>query len=55
MLVVELGAELVWTTWNVEMGALVLADMLADVGAVLDVTGLGAAIGDSARWHLALV
>jgi hypothetical protein len=37
-----------WTTWNVEYRRTGLADTLADVDAVLDVTGSGVAIGHSA-------
>ena len=43
-----------WTTWNVEYRRTGLADTLADVDAVLDVTGSGVAIGHSAGGHLVL-
>jgi pimeloyl-ACP methyl ester carboxylesterase len=43
-----------WTTWNVEYRRSGLADTLADIGAVLDVTGPGVAIGHSAGGHLVL-
>ena len=43
-----------WTTWNVEYRRSGLADTLADIDAVLDVTGLGVAIGHSAGGHLVL-
>ena len=43
-----------WTTWNVEYRRTGLADTLADVSAVLDVTGPGVAIGHSAGGHLVL-
>ena len=43
-----------WTTWNVEYRRPGLADTLADVGAVLDLTGPGVAIGHSAGGHLVL-
>jgi pimeloyl-ACP methyl ester carboxylesterase len=43
-----------WTTWNVEYRRTGLPDTLADIGAVLDVTGPGVAIGHSAGGHLVL-
>jgi len=43
-----------WTTWNVEYRRTGVEDTLADVGAVLDVTGPGVAIGHSAGGHLVL-
>ena len=43
-----------WTTWNVEYRRTGLADTLADIDAVLDVTGSGVAIGHSAGGHLVL-
>ena len=43
-----------WTTWNVEYRRTGVADTLADVGAALDATGPGTAIGHSAGGHLAL-
>ena len=43
-----------WTTWNVEYRRSGLADTLADIDAVLDVTGAGVAIGHSAGGHLVL-
>jgi pimeloyl-ACP methyl ester carboxylesterase len=43
-----------WTTWNVEYRRTGLADTLADIEAVLDLTGSGIAIGHSAGGHLVL-
>ena len=43
-----------WTTWNVEYRRTGVEDTLADVEAVLDVTGPGVAIGHSAGGHLVL-
>jgi pimeloyl-ACP methyl ester carboxylesterase len=43
-----------WTTWNVEYRRTGLADTLADVDALLEVTGSGVAIGHSAGGHLVL-
>jgi pimeloyl-ACP methyl ester carboxylesterase len=43
-----------WTTWNVEYRRTGAADTLADVEALLEVTGPGVAIGHSAGGHLAL-
>jgi pimeloyl-ACP methyl ester carboxylesterase len=43
-----------WTTWNVEYRRSGHADTLADIGAVLDITGPGVAIGHSAGGHLVL-
>ena len=43
-----------WTTWNVEYRRSGLDDTLADIGAALDSTGPGVAIGHSAGGHLVL-
>jgi pimeloyl-ACP methyl ester carboxylesterase len=43
-----------WTSWNVEYRRTGLADTLADVEAVLDITGPGVALGHSAGGHLVL-
>lgn len=43
-----------WTTWNVEYRRTGVNDALADIGAVLDVTGPSTAIGHSAGGHLVL-
>jgi len=43
-----------WTTWNVEYRRTGLDDTLADIGAALDATGPGVAIGHSAGGHLVL-
>ena len=43
-----------WTTWNVEYRRTGVADTLADVGAAVDTTPRGVAIGHSAGGHLAL-
>lgn len=43
-----------WTTWNVEYRRTGVDDTIADVGALLDITGPGTAIGHSAGGHLVL-
>lgn len=43
-----------WTTWNVEYRRTGLEDTLTDIGAALDSTGRGVAIGHSAGGHLVL-
>ena len=43
-----------WTTWNVEYRRTGVADTLADVEALLEVTGPSVAIGHSAGGHLVL-
>jgi pimeloyl-ACP methyl ester carboxylesterase len=43
-----------WTTWNIEYRRTGLADTLADIDAVLDLTGSGVAVGHSAGGHLVL-